>query len=548
MTTPLTSTSSSNYLTLHKKQIIILSGAGKPVFARYPSFGEDGLAICALLRAICSKTHDQLTLIQSTETDIIFQNQIAGITLICITDINNRESIPYIDVQLDCLFKHILFHTTKPALVALFDNEPSFDLSGLLSGTEGEALELIYKFHYHFHLMLMASPSYYMPFQQRKIISDILDEAIKGETQAIFAIMLAPSMSSTTKTNPIRDESIDLSSDNTTNQKHSSSHTLSSSSHYYNHHHHHHSTTNKTTYSLIASRSALMKSYKIPPPLDMLLLCNFVELRAPQLASGGETWTPLCLPEYDSSGNFHVYVAQIDDITKTVLLLLMENASLDHFHRASTFKTSLANRYQTKILPFLNNNVVTTTTSSTAATTTTTSSKSSLLSIPNILDVNTGISYVIHILVRAMARPNSVPQYFETDLGNSTDLPIEVQLLLKNYSKNNNNTSTTALKKYKKYLVRRYATVLYDLHHSNNNTSTTTTTTTTIPNADTTTNTSSKLTWNATPQDIVLIFGNLQDEVLIAATFTPFTSKAMASTVITRVRTFIEKEMLNLFY
>lgn len=72
-------------------------------------------------------------------------------------------------------------------------------------------------------------------------------------------------------------------------------------------------------------------------PSDLLLLLNFVN-NAKQLQTQ-ETWTPLCLPGFNSTGFLHAYAAYL--YGDVCLLLLSSGESLDQFHYCSEAKSSI---------------------------------------------------------------------------------------------------------------------------------------------------------------------------------------------------------------
>ena len=55
----------ATYLTSRTKHVVVLSPSGKPAFSRTGSeWGDDGLAVCATLRALAARTRDEIASVE----------------------------------------------------------------------------------------------------------------------------------------------------------------------------------------------------------------------------------------------------------------------------------------------------------------------------------------------------------------------------------------------------------------------------------------------------------------------------------------------------
>lgn len=287
---------SQNWLTSFPKQLFVLTSAGKPVFSLHDSFGTNGLAICALIRALSAKTSDKLEMIQGkNNVKIIFVHK-SELLLVCssipqrrdrleILENEEEEPIQFIQSQLELLYLHILFHVTKPALVNLFAKNSAYDLSTLLGGTEVEARNLIEFSENELTLVLDAIPTVALPLEMRVSILEALDTC--RENLAPFAFLISKDGMLVAGCGPRQNR--------------------------------------KSKYGPL-----------LPYSKNFFLLANFIR-STPQLLST-QMWTPLCIPLFDDSGHFQVYCSSISENGQLFLLLLTTDQSLDNFHECSKRK------------------------------------------------------------------------------------------------------------------------------------------------------------------------------------------------------------------
>lgn len=185
-----------------------------------------------------------------------------------------EEPVEYLERQLEYLHAYILFHFTSSALQDTFRRKPGYDLRDLWGGTESELKGMIAMAHYSPAILLDAVRSLTVPEPVRHAATETLHGV--HQTNLIYAVLLAES-SVVTTISPKR-------------------------------------------YPLISA--------------DLLLLINFVQ-KSRQLRTQ-ETWTPLCLPAFNSTGFLHAYAAYISK--HVCLVLLSSGESLEQFHYSSKQK------------------------------------------------------------------------------------------------------------------------------------------------------------------------------------------------------------------
>ena len=81
---------------------------------------------------------------------------------------------------------------------------------------------------------------------------------------------------------------------------------------------------------------------------DLLLMMNFVNTQPALKAS--ESWTPLCLPSFNSTGFLYSYVSYVSD--DLCLLLVTANNSPDGFHYCKTAKDRIVEDLEQVLLQY----------------------------------------------------------------------------------------------------------------------------------------------------------------------------------------------------
>ena len=308
-----------NWLNSHPKHLLILTSAGKPVFSLHDDFGSSGLALCALIRALASKSGDKLQTVTGSRGLVMVFEQRGELLLVAsqylLKDVNGvnsdgksletmmvldegeSECVELLRAQLDMLYLHVIFHVTRPALDSLFRNNPSYDLAGLLGGTEVEIRNLVRSGESELALGLDAIPTLPLPPTLRTSLVKALDAA--RDNFAVFGFLIAKDGRLVAGVGP---------------------------------------RMGKTRFGGMMAHTR-----------NFLLLANFVRSN-PQVAST-QTWAPLCMPLFDDSGHFQVYGSSVSPGVsgRLFFLLLIADTSLVHFHEASTRCSSFADKMKTQL-------------------------------------------------------------------------------------------------------------------------------------------------------------------------------------------------------
>jgi len=135
--------------------------------------------------AVVNKPQLILVCIADTDEPVEYAARVRAYGLTCVSLRARR----YLARQLDLLYQHVLFHVTAPALAHVFASNPSYDLSVLLGGTEGEAHGLIHEAHYNLSLLLDATPVQALSAPSRRKLVALLETCCKGV--ALFGLVLS---------------------------------------------------------------------------------------------------------------------------------------------------------------------------------------------------------------------------------------------------------------------------------------------------------------------------------------------------------------------
>lgn len=322
----------TNWLVEHDRHYLILSAAGKPIFSFHEDFGSSGLALCALLRALALKSRDKLEVIQGAQgLQVVFLVR-SELVLVCCTHNKHRRPLPdvegeqqgvvfgsdgeedalsmtsacgeellvelddlhvlFIRQQLELLYSHVIFHVTQYALDSIVQGSTSHDLASLLGGTESEFRNLIHASEHDLSMTMEAMPVLPIPSETYTALFEALDEA--REDLATFALLLG-----------------------------------------------------RTGHLIAGVGPRNMRKARFgnlfPSWRDFALLSNFVRGNPQLLSIGMETWTPVCLPDFNAQGQFHMYCSCIREEGSEdgkhngglFLLMLTTTPSLESFHSAS---------------------------------------------------------------------------------------------------------------------------------------------------------------------------------------------------------------------
>ncbi|OKL55693.1 Vacuolar fusion protein mon1 [Talaromyces atroroseus] len=235
-----------------RKHYLILSAAGKPIYTRH---GDSGLvsSFIGIIQTIISfyqDADDVLTSFVAGDTKIVVLSK-TPLYLVAISQLLESES--QLRLQLDALYMQILSTLTLPALNNLFSIKPSTDLKRPLQGTE-------------------------------TLLSTLADSFTKGSPttllSALECLKLRKSHRQVINNLLLKNRA------------------------------------EKLLYGLVAAGGRLVsvirpKKHSLHPG-DLHLLFNMIFEAGGVKAGGGESWIPVCLPGFNSSGYLYMYVSFLD--------------------------------------------------------------------------------------------------------------------------------------------------------------------------------------------------------------------------------------------
>lgn len=264
--------------------VIVMSEAGKPIFARFGQ-DEEVSRICSLLQAVRTSILysrglglGDIQSLQSEGLTIVFM--VAGsLTLVAVSHESLcRETMAYLRLQLEYVYANIIVAFTS-SVQTMFDHNPGFDLQNLLSGTT------------------------------ETLMRQVLDESSSSGNPAPF---LTSGIETLYPISP--------------NAREKLSRVLQIAG----------AQTPDTVFALVLVDDKLVTlvqpSFR-PHQLhasDLHLFGQFVA-RQPGLLSS-ELWLPVCLPRFNASGFMYCYSNCLDAKTRTVLTLVSQNGTTEQFH------------------------------------------------------------------------------------------------------------------------------------------------------------------------------------------------------------------------
>lgn len=253
------------------KQFFVFSGAGKPIYAFRAE--EDALAgAMATAKAIISvmqSSGDSLRYMRSGKRVVAFLDR-TPLYLVAVSTLGEPAAV--LRMQLALVHGQLIALLTERAIKNILDKNPGYDVRRLLSGADVMFDSLISSFTEVPSSVLGAYPCLPVARPTRGIIRDGLRTAATN-ANASFAFLMASGM----VVSGVNSQSM---------------------------------------------RGCSLQQW------DILLLLNFVQSNVGLRQA--ETFTPLCLPSYDSAGHFHAYINFLDADTSTVLVLLIGSATPDH--------------------------------------------------------------------------------------------------------------------------------------------------------------------------------------------------------------------------
>lgn len=264
------------------KHFFILSEAGKPIYSRHGD--EDQLAsLMAVMQATVSFVQDMGDNLRAVRTgqgtNIVFLNKRP---LILVAVSHTAESPTQLFVQLTYLYHQMLSVLTLTQLSRIFEQRKGYDLRKMIAGSERLLDSLA-------NAMDQDPASYIMSAVRvlpmvpslRESISSVIKQHCSKTQNVVFALLMAE-----------------------------------------NH-----------LITLVR-----MKKYLIHP-VDLHLIFNLVN--SSESFKLSESWTPICLPKFDSSGFMHAHVSYLSD--ESPLCLFMLTVERDIFFPLSEARKKIVN-------------------------------------------------------------------------------------------------------------------------------------------------------------------------------------------------------------
>ena len=172
---------------LHRKHIFILSSAGKPIFSRYGD--ESKMApLAGVLQALISfvrDTGDHIRHVRAGAHRMVFVTR-GSLYLVGVS--SSGDSVPYIARQLHFLHAQIISILTAK-VETIFQKNASFDLRGLLGGTDRVLRTLIREGSSEPTMLLQATPCLRMPAATRAELGRLL--AATRPAALLFGVLLS---------------------------------------------------------------------------------------------------------------------------------------------------------------------------------------------------------------------------------------------------------------------------------------------------------------------------------------------------------------------
>ncbi|XP_035918477.1 protein SAND-like [Anopheles stephensi] len=272
-----------------KRHVFILSTAGKPIYSMHGN--EDKLAtLFGVMQALVSfiqSGNDTIKSIHAAGVKFVF---LVKSPLILVAVSRTSHSVQQIQLQLTDVYNQIISTLTLSHMIKTFERRKNFDLRRLLAGSE----RLID------HLLVSDKCD-------RKVVSN---NPFSFMTHSVRILPLQPS---------VRETVVSAIQSNCGKIK------------------------NLVFAVLIANNKLIalvrMKKYFIHPA-DLRLIFNLIECS--ESFKSAESWTPICLPKFDSSGFLHAHVSYLAEDCQACLLLL--SIERDVFYTLSEAKRKITEK------------------------------------------------------------------------------------------------------------------------------------------------------------------------------------------------------------
>ncbi|ORX60902.1 DUF254-domain-containing protein [Piromyces finnis] len=241
---------SSSNWVKHKKHFFILSSAGKPIYTRY---GDESKlsSLMGVIQAIISYYSTDNDEISCINTSTHKIVFLLRNPLYLVCVSQTNESEEHLRLQLLYLYNQILFSLTSVQLTKIFQDRVNFDLRNLLSGTEIYMDELSRKFSVDASFMLKSIRCLRLKNDLRNTIGEIMNNY--RPKNILYGIL----------------------------------------------------TYNDKIINIIRPKKQSVH------PLDIHLILNMINSTSFRSV---ESWSPICLPKYNSRGFLYAYVSYLDNI------------------------------------------------------------------------------------------------------------------------------------------------------------------------------------------------------------------------------------------
>ncbi|KAJ8032358.1 Protein SAND [Holothuria leucospilota] len=245
----------------HKKHIFILSEAGKPIYSRYGN--EDKLVtLMGVIQALMSFVQDDKDSLRSVVAGGHLIVFLLRQPLMLVAASSTGESQQQLFLQLRYMYNQILSVLTHTQLNRIFEQRRNYDLRRLLSGTERFLNSLADLMDSDPCFLLTAVRGLPLDNTVRDVIGQSMQSAKVKDL--VFAILIADGQLVTL---------------------------------------------------------VHMKKY-ILHPADLHLVINL--LKASTSFETSDSWVPLCLPNFDSSGYLYSHISYLDDSPACLLLMTVD--------------------------------------------------------------------------------------------------------------------------------------------------------------------------------------------------------------------------------
>lgn len=317
---------------LREKHIFVLSSAGKPVYSRYGN--EDKLAwLFGVMQTLVSFVQSDDDNIKSFTCDNVNFVFLAKKPLILVAISRTNESTSQLMMQLNYVYNQIASVLTTTRLVKIYEQRQNYDLRRLLTGVERLIHHLLNFSETEVAFLLGGVQCLALNSNVRSNISSAIISSCNKIKNLVFAILIA----------------------------------------------------NNKLITIVR-----MKKYSLHPA-DIHLIFNLVQ--SSESLKSAESWTPLCLPRFDSSGFLYGHVSYLADDCQACLLLL--TVERDKFYVLSEAKQKIVEKLRrTNCLEAINDS----------------------LNMPQETAINSGFSEVRHYLYKSKTtvqfyQPSLSPPY-----------------------------------------------------------------------------------------------------------------------------------------